>query len=114
VDGRFASLHARSGDGSVRITAAAGSSIAQDWDISTGDGSVTFDMPTDLNAELDAHTGDGRIRLDGISVSNVNGELRRNSVRGRLGTGGAALRIRSGDGSITLRSARPSGTDDSR
>ncbi len=114
VDGRFASLRARSGDGSLRLTAAPGSRVARDWDVSTGDGSVTFDIPNDLNADLDAHTGDGRIRLDGISVSNVQGELRRNSVRGQLGSGGATLRIRTGDGSITLRSGRPSGTGDTR
>ena len=114
MDGRFTSLRAHSGDGSLRITAAPGSSVEKDWDVSTGDGSVTFDLPTDMSAELDAHTGDGRIRLDGVSVSNVNGELRRNTVRGRLGGGGATLRIRTGDGSITLRSAHPSGTGDSR
>src|SRR5581483_6371582 len=114
ADGRFPSLRAHSGDGSLRISAAPGSSTATDCDVSTGDGSVGFEIPNDLNAELDAHTGDGRIRLYGVSVSNVNGELRRNSVRGRLGAGGATLRIRTGDGSITLRSARPSGTGDTR
>jgi DUF4097 and DUF4098 domain-containing protein YvlB len=114
LDGKFASLRARSGDGSLRIVAASGSTASNDWDISSGDGSVTFELPNGFNAELDAHTGDGSIRLDGLSVSNVNGEIRRNTVRGRLGSGGATLRVHTGDGSITLRSARPSGTGDSR
>jgi DUF4097 and DUF4098 domain-containing protein YvlB len=103
MDGRFQALRAHSGDGSLRIQAGRGSAVAKDWDITTGDGSVTLEIPDGLNAELDAHTGDGRISLTDVTVSNVQGEIRRNDVRGRLGSGGGALRIRTGDGSITLR-----------
>ena len=35
-----------------------------DWDITTGDGSVSLYLPSDFGAELDAHTGDGSIRND--------------------------------------------------
>jgi len=103
MDGTFQTLRAHSGDGSLRIQAARGSAVTKDWDITTGDGSVTLEIPDGLNAELDAHTGDGRISLSDVTVSNVQGEIRRNDVRGRLGSGGGALRIRTGDGSITLR-----------
>jgi len=103
VDGSFASLRAHSGDGSVTIQAARASAASGDWDITTGDGSITLQIPDGFSAELDAHTGDGRIRLEDVTVSNVQGELRRNTVRGRLGSGGGPLRIRTGDGSITLR-----------
>ncbi|PYQ83022.1 MAG: hypothetical protein DMG03_15655, partial [Acidobacteria bacterium] len=92
-----------SGDGSVRIHAAPGSTAASDWDISTGDGSITLEIPDGFGAELDAHTGDGRIHVNEITLSNVTGEIRRNTVRGRLGSGGSAVRLRTGDGSITLR-----------
>jgi len=114
IDGAFDALRVHTGDGSVTIAARNSGRTAHDWDISTGDGSVTLDFPKGLGAELDAHTGDGRIRLEDVSVSDVNGEIRRNTIRGRLGDGGASLRIRSGDGSITLRSGQPSGTGDSR
>lgn len=103
VDGKFSALRARSGDGSVKIRAASGSSGAADWDIATGDGSVTLELPDSFNAELDAHTGDGRVSIDGIELSNVTGELRRNTVRGRLGSGGRTVRVRTGDGSITVK-----------
>lgn len=103
LDGKFSSVRARSGDGSVRIHAAAGTSAAADWDISTGDGSVTLEIPDGFNAELDAHTGDGGVHVEDVTVSNVTGEIRRNTVRGRLGSGGHEVRIRTGDGSITLR-----------
>ncbi len=103
LEGKFGALRVHSGDGSVRIHAAPGSTAASDWDISTGDGSITLEIPDGFGAELDAHTGDGRIHVNEITLSNVTGEIRRNTVRGRLGSGGSAVRLRTGDGSITLR-----------
>lgn len=103
LDGKFSGLQARSGDGSVRIHAAPGSGTAGDWSITTGDGSITLEVPEGFNGEVDAHTGDGRVHVEDVTLSNVTGEIRRNSVRGRLGSGGRLLRLRTGDGSITLR-----------
>jgi DUF4097 and DUF4098 domain-containing protein YvlB len=103
VGGKLTRLHARSGDGSVTIRADAGSAPEADWDISTGDGSVTLEVPDGFDAELDAHTGDGGIRMQDVTVSNVTGQLGKNTVRGRLGAGGREVRVRTGDGSITLR-----------
>lgn len=101
--GTLTSVRARSGDGSVTIRADEGSTAANDWDIVTGDGSVSIAIPDGFGAELDAHTGDGRIHMDDLTVSNVTGRIGRNSLRGRLGSGGHNLRVRTGDGSITLR-----------
>jgi DUF4097 and DUF4098 domain-containing protein YvlB len=103
ANGTFSSLSARSGDGRVRITAESGSESNGDWDITTGDGSVTLALPEGFNAEIDAHTGDGRVHLQDLSLTNVTGQLGRRSVRGRLGAGGSMVRVRTGDGSITLR-----------
>jgi hypothetical protein len=38
-----------------------------------------------------------------ITLSNVTGNISRNSLRGRLGDGGRAVRVRTGDGSITVK-----------
>ena len=103
VAGTLTSLHARSGDGSVTIRADGGSRTDADWNIVTGDGSVVLEVPESFGGELDAHTGDGRINLHDVTLSNVSGPLGRTTVRGRLGSGGRAVRIRTGDGSITLR-----------
>jgi hypothetical protein len=103
MDGKFAALRARSGDGSVRVRVAPGSVASSDWNITTGDGSVTLELPDGFGAELDAHTGDGRIHLNDLTLTNVTGRIRRNDARGRLGAGGPAVRVRTGDGSITLR-----------
>lgn len=91
-------LELKSGDGSIRGRELGGAVTAH-----SGDGSVTLEVPEGFGAELDAHTGDGHVRLQDVTVSNVVGELRKNSVKGRLGSGGPALRVRTGDGSITLR-----------
>ena len=80
-----------------------------DWEISTGDGSVAIYLPTGFNADLDAHTGDGRIRNDLDVVRATRGsddgddERERRTLRGRLGQGGKRLRVQTGDGSITLK-----------
>jgi DUF4097 and DUF4098 domain-containing protein YvlB len=101
--GKLTSVHARTGDGSVTVHADPGSAPNSDWDIVTGDGSVVLEVPDDFGAEIDAHTGDGRINLQDVTLSNVTGKIGRNTVRGRLGSGGRGVRLRTGDGSITLR-----------
>jgi len=101
--GQLTSVHARSGDGTVNIEAEPGSAAEGDWDIVTGDGTVNLAVPDGFGAELDAHTGDGNIHLEDITLSNVSGALGRSTVKGRLGAGGRNVRVRTGDGSITLR-----------
>jgi hypothetical protein len=107
--GQFTSVLARTGDGSVTIRADSGSRPTDEWDITTGDGSIVFEIADDFGGELDAHTGDGRVRLSDLTLSNVTGEIGRRTVRGRLGAGGPNIRLRTGDGSITLRRASGGG-----
>jgi len=103
VAGNLTAVRARSGDGNITVHVEPGSAPSADWNITTGDGSVTLEVPDGFGAELDAHTGDGHVRLQDVVLSNVVGELRKNTVKGRLGGGGPALRVRTGDGSITVR-----------
>jgi DUF4097 and DUF4098 domain-containing protein YvlB len=103
LDGKLTSVRVHTGDGSVTIHADAGSSPEADWDIVTGDGSVTLEVPDGFGAELDAHTGDGGIHMRELTLSNVTGNIGKNSLRGRLGDGGRTVRVRTGDGSITLK-----------
>jgi DUF4097 and DUF4098 domain-containing protein YvlB len=103
LDGKLSGVRVHTGDGSVTIHADSGSSPGADWDIVTGDGSVTLEVPDGFGAEVDAHTGDGGIHMRDVTLSNVTGNIGKNSLRGRLGDGGRALRVRTGDGSITLK-----------
>ena len=91
-------LKARTGDGAVNLKVASVASPSEDWDISTGDGSVTVNLPSGFNAQLDAHTGDGSISADDFGLRPTGED--KNNLQGTLGSGGRTLRIRSGDGSI--------------
>ena len=103
ASGTFASVRVRSGDGGVTIHAEKGSAATDAWDIVTGDGSVTLELPDGFSGDLDAHAGDGRAHLEDVAVSNATGEISKHTVRGTLGSGGKPVRLRTGDGSITLR-----------
>lgn len=98
-------LKASSGDGSVTVRAASGSAIADAWDIQTGEGGVTLALPDELDARLDLHTSDGRIRLNGFPDLPVERQGDGRRLQAVLGTGSGHLRIRTGDGSITLKRA---------
>lgn len=100
VAGRFDTLSLESGDGSVTAEIASGSKIANDWSIRSGDGSVTLLLPDGLNADLDAHTGDGHITLD-FPVT-TSGVISGSNVHGKIGSGGPPLIVHTGDGSIHI------------
>jgi hypothetical protein len=100
LSGRFDKVENRSGDGRVEITAEKGSRMTEDWDIETSDGPLTVRIPQDLQAELDAHAGDGTIRFQ-LPVS-LSEPLDRHTIRGMINGGGPVLRLRTGDGTLTL------------
>jgi putative adhesin len=102
VGGRFDLLDVKSGDGSVHVDAEEGSALKSDWSISTGDGSISVELPGNIDAQIDAHSNDGGVRANGFSGLSTNREDDRGSVTGTLGKGGRRLSIRSGDGSIAI------------
>lgn len=101
--GRFDALRVKSGDGSVTIRADRGSEARADWSVTTDDGSVALYLPEGFNGEIDARTGDGTVRSEFEVQGAERDEARRRTLRGRIGSGGNVLRIRTGDGSISLR-----------
>ena len=105
LDGVMQAVNARTGDGSIRIRALPESSAVEDWTVTTGDGGMTVELPERFSAEVDARTGDGRISVEGLQVTVTDGVSERDQLRGRLGSGGRTLRLRTGDGSIRLRAS---------
>jgi hypothetical protein len=105
VAGVVRSLHARTGDGSITVRADKESAAVEDWEVSTGDGGMTIELPREFDAEVDARTGDGHISVEGLDVNRAGGggSDDRDELRGRLGSGGKTIRLRTGDGSIRLR-----------
>jgi hypothetical protein len=103
VQGRLDGLRVSTEDGSVVVKALAGSTIAREWSLSTGDGSMVLYVPDSLGADVDAEARDGSVRFDS-SLTFARDDSRGKSIlRGRLGQGGPRLMMRSGDGSIRLR-----------
>lgn len=100
VSGRFDNLQLHTQDGSVEANVLKGSHVNGDWRVQTGDGSVHLRLPQDLSANLDLHTGDGHISTD-VPLT-VTGFRNDHGVTGKLNSGGAALVVRTGDGSITI------------
>ena len=94
-------LLAVANDGSVEAEVRAGSKITSPWYVTTGDGGVRLRLPSNFSADLDAHTGDGRIRVE-FPITMPAGTMSQSNVRGQLNGGGQPLRVRTGDGSITI------------
>ncbi|MFN8061509.1 MAG: DUF4097 family beta strand repeat-containing protein [Vicinamibacterales bacterium] len=101
LSGRPEALKLHSEDGSMSIRVDDGAAMTADWDLSTNDGRVSVYLPRQFSAELDAVTGDGRVRSD-LDVQGQR-EHQNRELRGRIGEGGHSLKIRTADGSITLR-----------
>lgn len=105
LDGVLAGVAIETRDGGIEVTGRPGSRTDSDWDVTTGDGSIRLEVPKDFGAEIDARSGDGRVRVDTMTDARRSGERDeddRSSVTGRLGAGGKALRLRSSSGSITV------------
>lgn len=100
LEGRFDRLAVQTGDGHANIDAVRGSQLLDGWNLETRDGPLTLRIPKNLKAELDAHTGDGRLHFD-LPVS-IGGRLDSHEMRGLINGGGPVLRLRTGDGSLTL------------
>lgn len=100
IDGRFENLDLHTSDGSIQCDVRSGSRVATPWSVESADGSIRLNVPAELAANLEMHTGDGHIELN-PSVT-VNGSISRTDVRGRLNGGGPLLKVRTSDGSIHL------------
>ncbi|HTS29724.1 MAG TPA: hypothetical protein VMH81_27830 [Bryobacteraceae bacterium] len=103
VRGRLDVLTLHTGDGSIEAEVLPGSHMSQAWRLETGDGSVTMRLPANFGADLELHTGDGGISMDIPAVTGVRG-TRNKDMQARLNGGGAVLSVRTGDGSIHIRS----------
>lgn len=100
VAGRFEALDLNTGDGRIEARVLPGSTVSSSWDIRTGDGGVTVELPEKFAADVDLHTNDGHINVD-MPVT-VDGRIGDKNIRGKINGGGNLLTIHTGDGSIRL------------
>ncbi len=106
-------IELRTGDGDLTLERVSGAITA-----STGDGDVELDIERFAGASI--HTGDGDVRIyadasiradvdiegEDLEVSRpftVSGRLDRHHLSGSLNGGGPRLSVRTGDGSVSLR-----------
>jgi hypothetical protein len=105
VAGKLGIVKLHTGDGSITFRAEPGTTMKDNWSLTTGDGGISVYLPSDFGAQLDAHTGDGTIRNELQIKTDGAGENSRRTVKGQLGEGGKTLRIRTGDGSVRLKTS---------
>lgn len=112
-EGKPSVLHLKTGDGSVRAQIDAETVMTGNWDLTTGDGSITLTLPPAFNAELDAETSDGAVRSSHPLLEEGRDERRsgegsddrrerRRVLRAKMGDGGKSLKVRTGDGTIRI------------
>ena len=98
IDEISGALEASTGDGDVSI----GIGRYEGLSIRTGDGDVTVTAHPSIRATLDIQGED--LELGRSFTLTVAGRVSERSLRGTLNGGGPELHVRTGDGSITLRS----------
>jgi len=102
VTGRVDAVRIGTGDGAIRLEALQGSAMKTEWAVNTGDGPITVRLPAEFSADLDTYSGDGRITVSGVGNATSDDDDRPAQLSVRLGSGGPALRVRTGDGPITI------------
>jgi DUF4097 and DUF4098 domain-containing protein YvlB len=94
--------HTSGGDVSATFTGP----LSGENSLSTSGGRVRVSVPSGANFELDASTSGGRVRADGLTLTIAGGGANRSSLRGKVGTGGATLRLHSSGGDVIIESGK--------
>ena len=92
--------------GTIEATTSGGSVSATiteqpqgDCRLSTSGGSVTVNLASGISLDIDARASGGRVSSD----FDVDGSVRRNSIRGSINGGGPQLHLRTSGGSVRIR-----------
>ncbi|HEV2147259.1 MAG TPA: DUF4097 family beta strand repeat-containing protein [Longimicrobiaceae bacterium] len=93
---RAENLKVDTGSGGVRVSLA---SPARRVKIDTGSGGVRLGVPASFSAEVEIDTGSGGIQVD---VPAQATRVRRDSYRGRIGSGEGRLEIDTGSGGVRI------------
>lgn len=89
-------LRASTGSGDVHAEGDA----THDWRVGTGSGSVTLKLPTNASFNLDARTTSGSLRVKHDVT--VQGQISKNHIQGKVGSGGVMLDVHTGSGDIEI------------
>lgn len=98
VTGASDDVRATTGSGSIRIQGNPAASSY--WQIHTGSGSITLDVPSDASFRVHASSHNASINSDlPLTIDQQD----RREVRGHIGSGTASVELETGSGSIHIR-----------
>ena len=100
VTGAAGGLVATTRSGRVRVHGRPGAP----WTVTTGSGAIDMGVEPRTAITVDAETGSGSIRLEGVAVT---GTVTKRRVEGAVAGGGPAVRLDSRSGSIRVGTAHP-------
>jgi len=100
VEGRFDMLNVRTGDGNIDAKVSASHNPQAGWTLRSGDGNIRLTLPDNFAADLDAHTGDGSVKVD-FPIT-TSGSSQENAVRGKINGGGISIELQTGDGDVRV------------
>lgn len=106
IAGKFSGVQIKTADGSLDFTLEPGARLTTASSIESSDASVVVHLPHSLAADVDIHTGDGRVNCQlplTMEGYNSNGSSH-HGLRGKLNGGGVPLTIRTNDGNVTIAS----------
>lgn len=97
VDSVYGEIDANTSGGSIRVEFK--KQINKDATLSTSGGSVTAILPEDIAIDIDASTSGGKVR----SEFDVDGSVKKRSIRGEINGGGPELTLRTSGGSVKIK-----------
>ncbi|GAA0860251.1 DUF4097 family beta strand repeat-containing protein [Aliiglaciecola litoralis] len=93
----YGEIDAHTSGGSIRVTMA--KQPTQDAELSTSGGSIKAYLLEDIKIDIDASTGGGRVRSD----FDVDGRVKKQSIRGEINGGGPRLELHTSGGSVSIK-----------
>ncbi len=102
VEGVLTGLRARSSSGDVHVRALQGSTNTTNWDLSSGYGQVTLQVPPEFGCRLEASTRYGDVEC-AFPVTIDGGKRKNGALRGTVGAGGSTVALSSGSGNVALQ-----------
>ena len=100
VEGRFDMLNLRTGDGNIDAKVSASHNPQAGWTLRSGDGNIRLALPDDFAADLNAHSGDGSVKVD-FPIT-TSGSSQESTVRGKINGGGISIELQTGDGDVRV------------
>lgn len=94
----YGPLDAHTSGGSINVTFA--NQLTEDAELNTSGGSITAYLVPDIKVDINASTSGGRVK----SQFDVDGRIKKQSIRGSINGGGPQLRLHTSGGSIKIRS----------